>query len=353
MKPARRAEPSALKPVTLAANQPDRFYRGGAAIAELRGAEDAAEWGPEDWVASITTLFAQPRAGLSSLPDGTLLRDAVSADPASWVGDEHAKVLGGDTALLVKLLDAGQRLPVHVHPSNSFARSHLGCRHGKTEAWVIVGTSGPNPTVYAGFRDDVDAATVENWVSTQDSDAMLAALNPIPVKPGDTVFVPAGLPHAIGEGVFIVELQQPTDFSVLLEWTGFAEPGDPSAHLAIGWETALTCVDRDGWGTRVEDLVLRTADQRSPVVPLFTEQASAFFRADRIHADSAVDLDPGFSVLVALEGNGTLRTEHGGTVPVRRGDTLVVPHSAGSSQVDGGLVVVRCRPPAPEHVEAN
>ncbi|MFB9907907.1 class I mannose-6-phosphate isomerase [Allokutzneria oryzae] len=345
---------TALPAVTLAANQPDRFYRGGAAIADLRGAADAAVWGPEDWVASITTLFGQPRAGLSTLPDGRLLRDAVSADPTGWVGAEHATAFGDDTALLVKLLDAGQRLPVHVHPSNSFARSHLGCRHGKTEAWVIVGTSGPNPTVYAGFRDDVDEATVATWVSTQDSEAMLAALNPIPVKPGDTVFVPAGLPHAIGEGVFIVELQQPTDFSVLLEWTGFAEPGDPSAHLAIGWETALRCVDRDGWaGSRLDGLVMRTADQRSPVVPLFTEQAAPFFQADRIHADSAVDLDPSFAVLVALEGNGTLRTEHGGTVAVRRGDTLVVPHSAGSSQVDGGLVLVRCRPPAPETWEAS
>jgi hypothetical protein len=53
--------------------------------------------------------------------------------------------------VLVKLLDAGERLPVHAHPDRAFALRHLDCRNGKTEAWVVVGTSVADPVVYLGL----------------------------------------------------------------------------------------------------------------------------------------------------------------------------------------------------------
>ncbi|WP_309113912.1 class I mannose-6-phosphate isomerase [Saccharothrix sp.] len=322
------------RPIALPANQPRQFYRGGAAIAELRG-EPGADFGPEDWVASTTTLFGREPDGLTRLPDGRWLRDAVRLDPVSWLGPEHVAEFGADTALLVKLLDAGQRLPVHCHPSNSFASRHLDCRHGKTEAWIVVGTSGPSPTVHIGFREDVPASVVAEWVSTQDSSAMLGSLNAVGVRPGDTVFVPAGVPHAIGEGVFIVELQQPTDFSVTLEWRGFLD--DPEAwHLGMGQETALGCVERSA--QRVEDLVLRTGTSAS--AELLGAQADPFFRADRLHVSGKVVLEESFAVLVVLEGEGTLDA-----LPLRRGSTVVVPHAAGPCELSGNLVTIRCRPP--------
>ena len=72
-------------------------------------------------------------------------------DPENWLGATHVATFGADTALLVKLLDAGQRLPVHCHPSNEFAAAHLDSRYGKTEAWIVVGTTGADPTVHIGF----------------------------------------------------------------------------------------------------------------------------------------------------------------------------------------------------------
>jgi mannose-6-phosphate isomerase len=327
-----------LRPVRLPANQPDRFYRGGAAIAALRG-DAPREFGPEDWVASCTTLHGAADLGLSVLPDGRVLRDAVAEHAGSWLGDAHVTRFGTDPALLVKLLDAGQRLPVHCHPSDAFATTHFGSRYGKTEAWVVVGTTGPDSTVHIGFADDVAEGTVADWVARQDSAAMLGALNRVTVAPGDTVVMPAGVPHAIGAGVFIVELQQPTDLSVTLEWQGFLDD-EAGGHLGIGFETALRCVDRAGWRDRLGELLRHEAD----AVDLFGGATAGFFGAERVRAGAS--LSASFAVLVALSGAGVLHTANAGDVPVRRGDTFVVPFAAGAATVSGDLRAVRCLPPS-------
>jgi len=333
-------------PIVLPANQPRQFYRGGAAIAELRGVAAGSEFGPEDWVGSTTTRFGKDTDGLSALPDGSFLRDAVLADPEAWLGREHVAAYGSSTALLVKLLDAGQRLPVHCHPSNAFAKAHFGSHYGKTEAWVVVGTSGAAPTVHIGFNREVERNLVDRWVADQDHEGMLGALNEVTVTPGDTVLIPAGLPHAIGAGVFIVELQQPTDFSVTLEWDGFLTDA-AAGNLGIGFDTALDCLDRTGWGDgRWESLVKHTAGATDGVVDLLAAGSADFFRADRLQVRDRLALDPSFAVLVVLSGSGRLATA-GGSVPLSRGDSVVVPHGAGESTVEGELVAVRCRPPAP------
>jgi mannose-6-phosphate isomerase len=168
---------------------------------------------------------------------------------------------------------------------------------------------------------------------------MLAALNPVRVSAGDTVFVPAGLPHAIGEGVFIVELQQPTDFSVTLEWRGFLANGD-IGHLGLGYHTALQCVDRHGWGKDLDLLIQRTGERTDEVVNLFTAQADPFFQADRLQVNGFLALEPSFAVLVVLAGSGAL-----GDLPVHKGSTVVIPHAAGEEVLRGELVAIRCRPP--------
>ena len=61
---------------------------------------------------------------------------------------------------------------------------------------------------------------------------------------GDAVFVPAGAPHAIGDGMLIVELQEPTDLSILLEWEGFGIDDEQAATLGLGWDVALASVER-------------------------------------------------------------------------------------------------------------
>lgn len=338
-----------LAPARLPANQPPQFYRGGPAIAELRGArpgDGVYPDRPEDWVGSTTTQFGQDSAGLSTLPDGTPLRAAIHSDPAGWLGERHLEAFSDSTALLVKLLDAGQRLPVHFHPTDAFARQHFSSHFGKTEAWVVVGTSGADPCVYAGFRATQRASTVRDWVHEQHGPTMVGALNSIRVAAGDTMLVPAGLPHAIGSGVFVVELQQPTDFSLTLEWRDFL--ADPErGHLGLGFDTALDALDLSGWDTeRLSGLIRRTADAGEPIVDLLVPAAAGYFRAQRLRPAPTLALDPAFSVLIVLDGHGELRTGDGTGLALNRGETLVVPYGAGEIELAGEISLLRALPPA-------
>jgi mannose-6-phosphate isomerase len=330
-------------PERLPANQPPaRFYAGGRRIAELRGTGDGTQLDahvPEDWVASATTLFGEADLGLTRLADGGLLRDALAADPVGWLGADHVAAFGSDPGLLVKLLDAGQRLPVHAHPDVPFAREHLGLAHGKTEAWIVIEPA----DVHLGFTREVSADELAAWVDAQDVDAMLGAMHLLRLEPGDAVLVPAGMPHAIGEGAFVVELQEPTDLSILLEWTGFDIDGRELGHLGLGFPTALAAVDRRAWArSEVEGLRAGGDNVTGDLLPA----AAPFFRVERSRGPAA--WDAGYAVVVVLSGSGTLVTADG-TVELDRGATVVVPHGAGACRIEGSsdLEVLRCRPPRP------
>lgn len=312
---------------TLAANQPGTFYRGAGRIAGFRNVPALPDR-PEDWVGSVTSRFGLAPAGLSTLADGRVLAEAIAADPRWWLGPERA-----DTGVLVKLLDAGQRLPLHVHPDRRFATAHLASPYGKTEAWVIV-SARPGAYVHLGFARDVAAAELAGWVDRQNTEAMLAATNRIPVAAGDAILCPAGLPHAIGDGILLVEVQEPTDFSVLLEYEGF---GLADGHLGLGYDLALQCVDRGAWTpSRLDGL-------RGDAARLLPEAADEFFAARRLHGGDRVER--GFSVLVVVAGAGRLIGEHD-ELPVRRGDTLLVPYAAGPLLLDGRVEALRFCAPA-------
>jgi mannose-6-phosphate isomerase len=317
-----------VRPIALEPNLPPTFYPGSGSLARFRGR--AVGPGGEDWIASVTAQWGREAEGRTVLPDGSPLADAIATEPLAWLGAKHVARHGADPALLVKLLDPGQRLPVHVHPDRAFARSHLSSGYGKSEAWVVL-EAPPDAAVHLGFRRNVEVDELAHWVSTQDVAALLGATNRVPVQAGDAIFCPARLPHAVGPDIFVVELQEPTDFSVLLEWQGL--PVDPAdALLGLSFDEALACVNR----TACDPAGLRGGNGRS----LLPAASRPFFLAERLAAGV---LDPGFSVLIVSAGRGTLSGEWG-VQSVARGDTVLVPFAAGACRLTGDAVGVRCRP---------
>jgi mannose-6-phosphate isomerase len=324
------------RPIVLPSNRPaDRFYRGGRQITDLRGDPPAGEHEPEDWIASTTHVFGQAGVGETVLDDGTTLRTAVEADPVGWLGQEHVAAFGADTKLLTKLLDAGQRLPVHAHPDGAFAEQHLGHAHGKTEAWVVL----RGGTVHLGLQRAVDEQELRELVDGQRTTELLELLHPLQVEPGDAVLVPAGQLHAIGAGVLVLEVQEPEDLSILLEWNGFDIDGTEEGHLGLGFDTALQAVSRAPLDESTLDALVQRGTASGPVLP---PSAAPFFSVERVPVDGDVGLAAGYAVVLVEDGEVTLDG-----AALSRGTTVVVPAGAGDVIGNGRGSLLVARPPRP------
>lgn len=339
------------RPQPLPVNQVEHFYPGGDRIAALRGpGAPGGPYRPEEWIASTTTMASRAGRGLSRLPGGTLLRDAVAADPEGWLGPAHTARFGASTELLVKLLDPDRRLPVHLHPGRAFARRHLGLPHGKTEAWILLGTA-PGARVRLGFAEPVPLPRVRALVDAGDAAGLLGLMRAVAVRPGDAVLVPAGVPHSIDAGLFLLELQEPTDLSILLEADGLDVDPHRDGHLGLGFDVALQALRLDPLGdAELDALVVPGARlDASGQADLLPVAAAPYFRAHRLRAaPTGPAIDPGFAVLLVVEGAGRLMPGTGEPLPLRRGDAVVVPHACGRWRLEGAggaVEAILCRPP--------
>lgn len=181
---------------------------------------------------------------------------------------------------------------------------------------------------------------------------MLTAMNEVEVHAGQVVYVPAGLPHSIGPGVTLTELQEPTSFSVLAEFESFGLD-EQQATLGLGWDVALACFDLGGYrGDRLAALlpepVERSSQPGGTVVDLFPPAADTFFAARRVRCTGTVALaEPGFAVLVITAGRGRLAWDDG-EAPIASGDTWVVPYDAGALRFAGEVEALVCLPPCDE-----
>ena len=330
------------KPEKLVSNQFDHFYKGGYKIGALRHGP-GGPMRPEEWIGSMTTRFGEATMGLTTLADGSTLRDSVLRDPESWLGAEHLATFGPSSELLVKLLDPDQRLPVHYHPNRAFAKKHLSLQHGKTEAWIILeAPAGAN--VGLGFSEEKSKKDVAAMVEARDSKGLIDSLQKFDVKAGDAILVPSGVPHAIGAGIFVMELQEPTDLSALLEWNDFAVDGTVDGHLGLGFDTVLdalryTPIDKK----EADSLITQQRLSESKNTSIFTGAADPYFRADYL-GESSPRIDAGFGIFLTLQGLGAIAFDNVSEMVISKGDAILIPASAGSWRISGAQGIL-ARPP--------
>ena len=139
---------------------------------------------------------------LSGVSVGDLLRDC----PDELMG--KSTVTDGEFPLLVKLIDAADRLSVQVHPDDAYA-ARVENDRGKTEMWYIVDAD-ENAEIICGLSDGIDNAA---FSAALQKGELMSVLKVQKVHAGETYFIPAGLPHAIGKGILIAEIQQNCDLT--------------------------------------------------------------------------------------------------------------------------------------------
>ncbi len=227
--------------------------------------------------------------------------------------DERAEIFGGDYLphpsprfpLLVKLLDARERLSVQVHPPLHMAATLGG--EPKTEVWYFLDAL-PGARIYAGLKNGVTREAFEQALQTGDVER---TLHEVPVNSGESIFIPSGRLHAIGEGTLIVEVQQNSDTTYrVFDWNRMGLDGQPRTLHPI---ESMASIDFQDFEPPV-----CSADQ--PLVA-----SCPFFHVEKIVIGGPADLrPPGRFALVSVT-EGCVRC---GAQEFERGRFFIVPASA-------------------------
>ena len=152
---------------------------------------------------------------------GRTLDDLVKAYGRELVGTKSPTV--DRFPLLFKLIDARWPLSIQVHPNNGNAALTGG--EPKTEAWYVI-KAFPGAALYAGLKHPFEEQDLRDIVAQ--GPILLDQLNPLQVTAGDMLYIPGGMPHAIGGGCFIYEVQQSSDTTFrLYDWGRVGLDGRP------------------------------------------------------------------------------------------------------------------------------
>lgn len=232
------------EPIFFERNRVFRVYQGGKLFSYFFG--DKPEDGnyPEEWVVSdvhaLNMNSTGPYEGVSKLKNSDMyLNDAIKNYKKEILGDRD------ELGILTKILDSAIRLPMQAHPDKPFSRKYFHSEHGKEESWVILAVR-PGARVYYGFKDGVTIEQFNDAIdkSENDKEIMETLVDSFPVKPGDIVFLPAKMVHAIGAGCLLLEVQEPTDFTVQPErWCGDYKLSDHEMYLGLDRKASLECFD--------------------------------------------------------------------------------------------------------------
>lgn len=303
---------------------------GGTQLGTLLGkpigtAQNAAEsWEVVDHGSNQSIVAVGPFAGWT-LAD--LMREYRSdlLGPASTQTTLTPTTTQTTFPLLVKFLDAHDRISLQVHPDSSHAREMTGLDCGKTEAWVILQAQAGS-LIYAGLRAGVQKSHLEYAVR---NGTLTECVHTFEARRGDCILIPAGTIHAIGEGVLLAEIQQTSDTTFRLhDWGRVGMDGLPrQLHI----REALECTDYS----------------RGPINPLTprtiatggknrTQELVAcdYFVIHRHQGTAAwsVNSQHRFRIVMLLQGDAELTWPDNSDV-MTTGDTILIPASCPNCQI--------------------
>jgi mannose-6-phosphate isomerase len=275
---------------------------------------------PDGWVSSV--IANGPLKG-ERLHSVMLFERAALLGAAQPIETPH----GPQFPLLVKFLDGRDDLSVQVHPPAAYVESHPETAV-KNECWHVLAHE-PDARILLGAKPGTTREAFEQSIKDGTCESLL---NSVPVKDGDTYYLPSGTVHALGAGCVVAEVQTPSDTTFRVYDFNRVEPstGRPrKLHV----EQALECIDFDSDAKRFyvppsePDDKQDHADDGSLIVtaPQFTLRRHAA-RAGEKNAVPAGEL----RIYLFLEGEGTVGSGKG-LIEFRRGDTILIPASANGS----------------------
>lgn len=254
---------------------------------------------------------------------GRTLGELAAEQGEALLGTRPFRKMGNRFPLLIKLLDCAQWLSLQVHPNDELAVALEGPgQFGKTEAWHVI-EAAPNAALIAGMKP---GTTAEDLAEAIRRGTILEYVQTLPVRAGDTIFMPAGTIHALGPGLLIYEIQQASDWTYrVYDW---GRPETPARRLHI--EKSLAVARPDATASILPLPALQDGDSA-----LLCQ--SPYFRLETLRAGmQPLNLDTrgeSFHALTVLEGAVRIVTADGEET-LNRLETALLPAACGAYRLE-------------------
>ncbi len=304
---------------------------GGNRMKEGFGFETEGDNIAEAWM--LSAHKDGPCTVVGGEDDGLTLNDAVAKHGKGVLGSKCA--LLPDFPLLVKFIDARDRLSVQVHPENEYAR-RVENDNGKTEAWYILDCDEGAELIY-GFNGDLTKDECREAIA---NGTLLEKCNRVAVKPGDVCFIPAGTLHAIGAGILLAEVQQSSN--VTYRVFDYNRVGKDGKQRELHVDKALDVVHLN---KPVRDFSAQGAIE---IIAGGTKQLLAsceYFSMTALELDGecvrTAD-ETSFVSLLVTDGNGTL-SDGKQEIALQKGSCIFVPANHGDFRLQGKMKIVEIR----------
>ena len=334
------------EPVFFERNRVGRVYIGGKLFSGLFGDEAVDNYEPEEWIASAVKAINKDskseKEGVSKIKDSELYFDEIlKKDNEAMLGK------GKKLRILVKALDSAIRLPAQAHPDKAFSAEHFGSPYGKTECWIILDTR-PDAKIFFGFKDDVTKEAFEKAIddSKTDMDAMERLMEYVEPQKNDVYFVPAKTVHAIGKGCLILEIQEPTDFTIQPEhYCGEYKLSEKEMYMGLTRELAVGCFNF-GKAPNAQLLPKVTKSENGvSVESLVGPEDTDCFIINRITltgGEFTPDLDENYAIYIVTDGTAEIKGENYKKA-VKKGDYFFMPAAVmGKFNIEGNAQIIEC-----------
>ncbi len=246
---------------------------------------------------------------------GNSLDELIEVYMGDLVGERVFEAFGNEFPVLIKFIDANDKLSVQVHPDDEYSADHHGKR-GKTEMWYIIDAE-EGAELISGFNRDIDETVFRHYL---ESGTLKEILNVETVKKGDVFFLPAKRVHAIGKGIVLAEIQQTSDVTYrIYDWDRVGNDGKPrELHLDHAGRV-MDYQKREDIRTSYEHIKNSTVNLVD--CPYFTTN---LIRLDDI-SDKDFNLIDSFVIYICTEGRVLLNYQDGEPVSLQKGESLLVP----------------------------
>ena len=333
-------------PIFFEKNRVARVYTGGKLLGDFLGDGSSDDFYPEEWIASAVRAINKdsddPKEGVSKPIDSDLyFDDLLMRNKYEMLGPQ------GKLRILVKYLDSAIRLPAQAHPDKEFSRTYFHSEYGKTESWIILGTR-ENAKIFFGFKDGVDEATFRQAIADSefDKDAMEKLMKSISPKVGDVFLVPAKTVHAIGAGCLILEVQEPTDFTIQPERRcGDYMLSNDEMYLGLDPDDAVKCFDFGIQPSAKVEPKTVCEEKGIKVERLIDESHTPCFVINRIKCENGsycINVKDSYAVYIVTAGNGEI-VGNGYRRKIHRGDYFFMPYAAmGEFKIKGHFEIIEC-----------